>query len=110
MSVSHLAFGMSLALTVAAFSLAACRDESPPPRSAGAEPPPPADTKINRAHSHVKTELGIAAEKTQRFVNGVQRDVQHGVGKGADELGVRRSATGIPARERGRGRGADGGV
>jgi hypothetical protein len=89
-----------LALSLAFVS--GCHDESAPPRSAG-EPGKPADTDINRTHGEVKTELNRAAEKTRRAADGLQRDIQEGARRGADQLGVRRSAAGIS------GRAADGG-
>jgi hypothetical protein len=98
MSSSKVSLGVSLLLALAVGLLVSCRDESAPPRSAGEAAPPPEDTKINRTHSEVKTELQHAAEKTRRAVNGLQQGIQRGAGKGADELGVRRSAAGIPRR------------
>jgi hypothetical protein len=91
-------FGACVVLAVAVGAVASCRGEGAPPRSAGEEAPHPEDTKINRAHGEVKTELRNAAEKTQKAVNGLQQDIQRGAGRGADELGVRRNAAGIPRR------------
>lgn len=103
MSSSKVGFGACVVFAVAVGAVASCRDESAGPRSAGEEAPPPADTKINRTHGEVKTELQHAAEKTRQAVDGLQQDIQKGAGKGADELGVRRNAAGIPVRERARG-------
>jgi hypothetical protein len=98
MSLSKVGFGASFALAVAVGAAPGCRDETAPPRSAGEAPPAPADTKINRTHSEVKTELEHAAEKTLKAVDSLQHDIQKGAGKGADELGVRRNAAGTPPR------------
>ena len=103
MSSSKVGLGVSLLLALAVGLLVSCRDESAAPRSAGETAPPPEDTKINRTHSDVKTELQHAAEKTRHAVDGLQKDIQKGAGKGADELGVRRNAAGIPARQPARG-------